>query len=247
MSTDQDPGTGSERPSAARDQTAPDRPAVPAADRATEPPATAGTRAPTEETAPGEPVGHGEESVPAPEPDGPSVPGTTPVDSAFAELVARLSDPVAGGVGPWSASEDTDDPDPGPREGTDGGREPGPSEGSEGPGRTSPQEGSGPQVLPVLPYSLLDLPGAGPDEDDPVEEFVPPDPPPLPPGDRATRMAWYGVLGGPAFLLLCAMFWKDLPTWMLLAAIGAFLAGFVALVARLPNERPDDPDDGAVV
>ncbi|MDQ1295462.1 MAG: hypothetical protein QG608_3347 [Actinomycetota bacterium] len=261
MSADQDPGTGSERPQAAREQAARDRaareraarerPAVPGGDRATEPSAPGKAPAPAPEPDEAEqagPDGPDEETVPAPEPEVPSAPGTTDVDSAFAELVAHLSDPVAGGVGPWSASEDTDDPAPGPRGGTDrDGRDPGPAEGPEGTSRAPSQEGPGPQVLPALPYSLLDLPGAGPDEDLLLEEFVPPDPPPLPPGDRATRLAWYGVLGGPAFLLLCAMFWKDLPTWMLLAAIGSFLAGFVALVARLPSERPDDPDDGAVV
>jgi len=236
VSADQDPGTDPERPQTAGGRQAPDRSAGHEEDPAGRPEHLPGTA--------GGPAGTG-----GPGAEGP-VPGTADVDRAFAELVSHLSDPVAGGVGPWPVSEDADGQEPGPgpdraeRDADGAGPRPGTAGGPERPGEQDRPE---PPVMPALPYSLLDLPGAGPDDDEPVEEFVPPDPPPLPRGDRTTRLAWYGVLGGPAFLLLCAMFWKDLPTGIMLAAIGAFLAGFVALVARLPSERPDDPDDGAVV
>jgi hypothetical protein len=82
-------------------------------------------------------------------------------------------------------------------------------------------------------------------EDD--EGYVPPEPPPLPRGDLASRAAWAGVLGGPLFLLIAAIVWQSLPKMLLLAALAAFVGGFVTLVARMPSESPDEPDDGAVV
>ncbi|HET9657833.1 MAG TPA: hypothetical protein VFP72_20945, partial [Kineosporiaceae bacterium] len=77
--------------------------------------------------------------------------------------------------------------------------------------------------------------------------YVPPEPPPIGRGDFITTFAWVCVLGGPSFLLVAAVVWRDLPGWLLLAALAAFVGGFVLLVARLPGEPPDDPDDGAVV
>lgn len=90
------------------------------------------------------------------------------------------------------------------------------------------------------------------DEGDPGDEedndrYVPPAPPPLPRGDFLTTLAWVGVLGGPLFLLIAALAWHDMPAELILAGVAAFIGGFVLLVARMPNEHPDDPDDGAVV
>ncbi len=79
------------------------------------------------------------------------------------------------------------------------------------------------------------------------EHYEPPEPPPLPRGDTLSRAAWAGVLGGPAVLLLAAVVGGTLPSWMVVAALAAFVAGFVTLVARMPAERDDDGDDGAVV
>lgn len=81
---------------------------------------------------------------------------------------------------------------------------------------------------------------------DDEERFVPPEPPPLPRGDRISRLAWAGVLGAPLFFLLAALFWRGAPTWLVVAAVGAFVAGFVTLVVRMPD-RDDNGDDGAVV
>lgn len=81
--------------------------------------------------------------------------------------------------------------------------------------------------------------------DDDVEGFVPPEPPPLPRGDLVSRLAWGGALGAPLFLLIAALFWRDAPEWLVGAAVVAFVAGFVALVVRMPD-RSDD-EDGAVV
>ncbi len=154
------------------------------------------------------------------------------VDAAFAAIVAQLS---AGGppVGPWPAAEDLDD------SGTDAGTDlPAAPEGAHRDRSADP--------VPRL--GALDA-GAGPgepaDEDD--EGYIPPEPAPLPRGDAVSRLAWAAVIGGPLFLLIAALAWRDLPSWLLLAALGAFVGGFVTLVARMPDERPDDRDDGAVV
>lgn len=84
------------------------------------------------------------------------------------------------------------------------------------------------------------------DEDD--DRYHPPEPPPLPRGDLVGRLAWAGVLLGPAFLLFAGVAWRDAPRlWLALAVLG-FVGGFVTLVLRLPADRDDtDGDDGAVV
>jgi hypothetical protein len=79
------------------------------------------------------------------------------------------------------------------------------------------------------------------------EHFVPPEPPPLPRGDLYSRLAWFAVLGGPAFLLVAAFLGGNLPSILIVIAIAAFIGGFVTLVARMPGERSDDDGDGAVV
>lgn len=80
-----------------------------------------------------------------------------------------------------------------------------------------------------------------------AERFVPPEPPPLPRGGFSTTFAWVCLLGGPLFLVFGALAWKDVPGGLILTAVAAFIGGFVMLVARLPRDHPDDPDDGAVV
>jgi hypothetical protein len=85
-------------------------------------------------------------------------------------------------------------------------------------------------------------------EDPDDDRFHPPDPPPLPRGDLVGRLAWAGVLLGPAFLLCAGMFWRGAPRLWLALAVLAFVGGFVTLVLRLPADRDDsDGDDGAVV
>ena len=79
------------------------------------------------------------------------------------------------------------------------------------------------------------------------DRFVPPEPLPIAPGDFVTSLAWVAVLGGPLVLIIAALAWRGIPGELVLAAVVAFIGGFVTLVARLPRERPDDPDDGAVV
>lgn len=86
---------------------------------------------------------------------------------------------------------------------------------------------------------------------DPTDHFVPPEPPPIPRGTPARRLAWAGLLGSPVVLLL-AVFVHMLtgwvvPTLLTLGVAAAFVGGFVFLVATMPRDRGDGWDDGAVL
>jgi hypothetical protein len=82
---------------------------------------------------------------------------------------------------------------------------------------------------------------------DPDEHFVPPPPPPLPSTDLITRLAWVGVLGTPLVFLVIVLLGQSVPGVVGAIGAGAFIGGFVILVARLRGHDPHDPDDGAVV
>jgi hypothetical protein len=91
----------------------------------------------------------------------------------------------------------------------------------------------------------------GEDAPDPVDHFVPPEPPPIPPGTPARRLAWAGLLGSPVVLLVAVFVhtltgW-EVPTLLTLAVAAAFVGGFVFLVATMPRDRGDGWDDGAVL
>jgi hypothetical protein len=85
------------------------------------------------------------------------------------------------------------------------------------------------------------------DEDD--ERYVPPDIPPQPKLDPVARGAWAALFGGPGYLFLATTLSWQVPGWAELAAIIAFITGFVVLVSRLGDgpSRKDGPDQGAVV
>jgi hypothetical protein len=124
----------------------------------------------------------------------------------------------------------------------------------DGPGRPGDRPDGDP-VLPaiVLGGGSLTSSTIGPRDSDPnapapaEEGFVPPEPPPIPRGDLMTRLLWGGAIGGPLFLLVAAIAWRDAPRMLILAAVAAFVGGFVMLVVRMPHDREDDDDDGAVV
>jgi len=77
------------------------------------------------------------------------------------------------------------------------------------------------------------------------ERFVPPPPPPLPrlPPDRL--LAWSGVFGSPAVLLVCLVFGVHLPPWLGYLLVASFIGGFVYLVVHMPRGPGDPYDDGA--
>ncbi len=192
------------------------------------------------------------------------------IDAAFAALVAEFSRPTEG-VGRWPAAEDLGDDDDIDDDTDDADQEPAP-----GPD-ASPAEVArfrasrrGPRHrLPDgsdLPDDLADDLADDPDEPlaagragsrqggtdplDPLDRhdrFVPPEAPPITSTDLVSRLAWLGVLGGPLLLLAAALVSHTLPTLVVLAALGGFIGGFVTLVARLPRDRDDGGDDGAVV
>ncbi len=75
--------------------------------------------------------------------------------------------------------------------------------------------------------------------------YSPPPPPEIPAGTPIDRLAWAGTLGGPAALVLLAVTGWDVPRIVWYAAGVAFLAGFITLVWRMPQNREDGWDDGA--
>jgi len=167
-------------------------------------------------------------------------------DLAWEQIVAGFDRPTDAAVDPWPAGEnlgpdedlvderdharpkDRDDTNPRPRWGA--GRD----------GETDDDE-----FLTTTSRGRKDED----DEVEPADRFVPPEPPPLPKLQPFQIAAWVGVLGGPALLVLSALFSYTLPTLLMAAAIVGFIGGFITLVATMGNGGDDDwnPDNGAVV
>jgi hypothetical protein len=173
------------------------------------------------------------------------------VDAAFAAIVAGWE--ADDGTRPWPDAENVEPPEtaptPGERPAASAHQPDQPPVDRRPVGLEPPAQ---PLALPepVHPVEPL-VPGLYADSDDEPdvehERFVPPDPEPVPRADLITRSAWAGVVGGPCLLLLASLVWRDLPELLLLTAVGAFVAGFVTLVARMPHDRDGDDGDGAVV
>jgi hypothetical protein len=167
--------------------------------------------------------------------------GRSPLDveAAFADIVAHWDEDHATPVGSWPVQEDVDTDDAPPAQ-------------AEPPAQPAPPEEpmsfsayDGPAV-PLAPTGWSPREEL-PDTSEP-EGYVPPEPPPLPRGDALGWLAWMAVLGGPLFLVFASLWWTDVGRFWILVAVLAFIAGFAAIVARLPDHRSDDgPDDGAVV
>ncbi|WP_125611360.1 hypothetical protein [Specibacter cremeus] len=171
------------------------------------------------------------------------VPGDSDDDAVWADLVARLQEPDDGFLDGLA-----DFPDPLPGKADDGGPRPG----------AAPHPGAG-SFAGFDPLGVWNRPAARADEggtaggprdyaaEDDEGEFVPPDPPSLANADPAIVAAWVGAAGGPVFLFLAALFWRDIPLLAVAAIIIAFIGSAAYLVYRLPKSRDDDGDDGAVV
>lgn len=84
-------------------------------------------------------------------------------------------------------------------------------------------------------------------DDDPDETYTPPEPPPLPSMDLVTRLAWMGTLGGPLLLFIGVLLPGLVSPGVVALGIAAFVAGFLTLVLRDPNEPEDGWDDGSAV
>lgn len=144
-------------------------------------------------------------------------------EAAWAEIVAAFEEPAVDPVPRWPVTEDITE------------------EVTETLG--------GPTLAPPPPPSRPSTPRPQRPPDDPSDHFQPPEPPPIPTGSPVSRLAWGGVFGGPAFIVLAALAGWRLDGPLALVPLLAFVGGFVTLIVRM-HERPDDqdnPDDGAVV
>lgn len=169
-------------------------------------------------------------------------------DLAWAQIVAGYDRPVDVPVAPWPVDEDVSETD------DDSGDF---DEAAGGDGRsnavaddTEPVRWWQRSRFDDDDFEPLEMDDDTDDVDDVPEadRFVPPTPPPLPRPSGRQQLAWLGVAGGPVLLLVAALFGLGLPTWLTLIAAGAFIGGFIALVAMMDNHRdPWDPDDGAQV
>jgi hypothetical protein len=79
--------------------------------------------------------------------------------------------------------------------------------------------------------------------------FVPPEPPPVPRATPARRLAWSGLFGAPLLMLLAVIGHWTYPMWFAMLLVGAFVGGFVFLVATMERRGGDglNGGDGAVV
>jgi hypothetical protein len=172
------------------------------------------------------------------------------IEAAFAAIIADFGAPLPEGQAPWPEAEEVrpDEPPAGEVPFVDPSDPSDPSDAfrqsRRGPRHRLPDGSSVPGAYDIDPAPDLD----DPDEpEDPHDRFVPPEPPPITSTDLPSRLAWLGVIGGPLFLLVAALVWRALPTLVVIGALSAFIGGFVTLVARLPRDRGDGSDDGAVV
>ncbi|MGW0117476.1 hypothetical protein [Streptomyces sp. NPDC003327] len=150
-----------------------------------------------------------------------------------------------GGVEARAGGDDRDaEPDDGPR------TPPAPEAGTD-----RPALGSSVVFAPgVRPSGPRDYTPAEPEDGPGGDEghFVPPEPPPLPEADAATKFAWLGVVGGPVLMLVAVLLQWDMTWWLTTLCVGGFLGGFATLVARMKHDDEDDdgfddPGRGAVV
>ncbi|WGX94699.1 hypothetical protein [Nocardioides sp. L-11A] len=79
------------------------------------------------------------------------------------------------------------------------------------------------------------------------DRFVPAQAPPVPvpPPDR--MLAWLGVFGAPAVLLVFLVLGLGMPSWLGWLLVAWFVGGFCYLVIRSPGPPRDPWDDGARV
>lgn len=112
------------------------------------------------------------------------------------------------------------------------------------------QEAPAPLERPGTDDTAGAAPSQGPRDyvaEDDDEGFVPEELPSLANAEPAVVLSWIGAAGGPIFLVIASIFWRQIPMMLVFAVIGAFLAGTGYLLYRLPSHRDHDSGDGAVV
>lgn len=155
-------------------------------------------------------------------------------DLAWAQIVAGYDRPVDAPISPWPVAEDLTEPTASEHD----------SNGSDRWWAAPPTPTPSWDAEDTAKRRAPDEPRLADDDD----RFVPPTPPPIPRPQGPQRLAWLAAVGGPAVLLIAAIFTIRVPTWLTMVAAVAFVGGFVALVAMMDNDRdPEDPDDGAQV
>lgn len=84
-------------------------------------------------------------------------------------------------------------------------------------------------------------------EHEDLDDFVPPEPPPIPTGSTARHLGWLGALGGPIVMLLSALLGGG--SFPIAVGLAMFVGGFGLLVSQMEDRpRQDDGwDDGAVL
>lgn len=82
-------------------------------------------------------------------------------------------------------------------------------------------------------------------EDD--EPFIPPDPGPVTGSDPFLTMGWTLLVGGLLVILASLIFWPSAPRPFHLGCTISVLIGAAILVWRMPREKEEDDDFGAVV
>lgn len=113
-------------------------------------------------------------------------------------------------------------------------------------------------AAPAAEPTPEDLPGPGrasfdprwdrrdPEPDQEQEErFVPPPPPPVPTTTKDRTVAWFGIFGAPAILLVTLVLGIRLPEIVNYALVMLFVGGFLYLVVRMNREPRDPGDNGA--
>lgn len=179
--------------------------------------------------------------------------GQPAADSETADLDgAALAEPGLAPTGLAGTGLDEADPaglDPGTEGLLGDGKAPGHEAGSRGRGSRRAVSGRGfaAERARIIRRAIPRPAAPTDDDEDEDDRYRPPPPEPLPQLDPVAKAAWVGLLGGPLYLLVSTLADWQLNDVLALAAIAAFIGGFVTLVWRMGDRPPDDDDDGAVV
>ncbi len=165
-------------------------------------------------------------------------------EAAWRDLIARFDAPSEPHVAdaPWPAAEDLPESD---------------TAAAELPAAQGEPGGQADDAANPLDRARVIRPAIDPrswspaDEEEEAEEDEPYVPTQLPPPakmDAITKGAWVALVCGPAYLLLGTLAGWSISGVEALAAIAAFIGGFIVLVIKM-GDRPkrDDNDDGAVL